>query len=526
MLLARLAIASSLVMTLALLGCSVPGPIKSDPVPVGLQDAPLEKPAAHPKTGQVPRIEPAECITPELLDAGAKCFLFFGQENRDAPNGKVVELPVAVISPENQNDPPDPDPLFFFPGGPGLSALDDFEWIRGDAGNRTVVLVEHRGFVHAKPALTCPGSAISPYLNPLSPVVVSSADFLERIGMYTAVVERCYAKLIREGIDPSRYNEYEISRDTNEIRELLGYDKINLYGYSTGGGTVISYLRYFSDSVRSFVLGAPWYGEYRNRAALDEFYTLKQTYTDILAICVAEDPRCRERIPAWYYEIDRARRVLDDKPYLKTLQTEDGKVVTLTLDGAAFMGKLYLNFENLYMKLPNVLARVQRGDYSVLDDFFETDQWTEVSPDDNDDSMPFGYYLAHLCGDMGANRPTQDDVLAMLKHEPALLGFEDLKFCAWWGADGAVPPNHNDRFHSDVPGLSLHGQVDVWCTIRWGYYVAKTMPNLQLVELQGLGHELPGECRPTLITAFLEDPYTKVDDSCTNDTSMEPWVLE
>ncbi len=66
----------------------------------------------------------------------------------------------------------------------------------------------------------------------------------------------------------------------------------------------------------------------------------------------------------------------------------------------------------------------------------------------------------------------------------------------------------------------------MWCTSRWGYYGAKTMPNLQLVELQGLGHELPGECRPKLITAFLEDPYAKVDDSCKNDTSMEPWVLE
>jgi hypothetical protein len=52
------------------------------------------------------------------------------------------------------------------------------------------------------------------------------------------------------------------------------------------------------------------------------------------------------------------------------------------------------------------------------------------------------------------------------------------------------------------------------------------MPNLQLVELQGLGHELPGECRPSLISSFLEDPYAKVDDSCKNGTSMEPWVLE
>jgi pimeloyl-ACP methyl ester carboxylesterase len=481
-------------MALAFLGCSVQGPIKSDPGPDGLQDAPSiqtraahsETPAAHPKTGQVPRIEPAECVTQELVDAGAKCFLFFGQENRDAPNGTVVELPVAVIAPEIESEPRNLDPVFYFPGGPGLSEMSGFEWVRNDSGNRTVVLVEHRGFVHAKPTLSCPGRTISPNQNALSPVTVSSTDTMERLLMHAETVERCYEKLIREGIDVTKYNEYDISRDTDEIRELLGYDEINIYGYSTGAGTAIAYLRYYPDSVRSIVLGAPWFGEYRNRPAIDEFYTLKQKYTDILGLCVAEEPRCRELIPAWYYEIDRARRVLDEQPYLKTVQTEDGETLTLSFDGVAFLGRVYTGFESVYMKLPNVLARIQRGDYSALDDFFETDQWTEVSADDSDDSVPYGYYLAHLCGDSGANRPTRQDVISMLEREPALLTFEDLKICAWWGADGAVPPSHNNRFHSDVPGLSLHGQVDSVCGIRWGYYVAQPMPNLQLVELQGL----------------------------------------
>jgi pimeloyl-ACP methyl ester carboxylesterase len=127
---------------------------------------------------------------------------------------------------------------------------------------------------------------------------------------------------------------------------------------------------------------------------------------------------------------------------------------------------------------------------------------------------------------MGTNRPTKADTLAMLEHEPALLGFEDLKICAWWGADGAVPANHGDWFTSDVPGLSLHGQVDVWAGIRWGYYVAKRMPNLQLVELRALGHGLPGECRSKLISSFLEDPYAKIDDDCKNDVALGPWIFE
>ena len=61
---------------------------------------------------------------------------------------------------------------------------------------------------------------------------------------------------------------------------------------------------------------------------------------------------------------------------------------------------------------------------------------------------------------MGTNRPTKEDALAMLEHEPALLGFEDLKMCGWWGADGAVPPNHGDWFTSDVPGLYAISHVD------------------------------------------------------------------
>ena len=127
---------------------------------------------------------------------------------------------------------------------------------------------------------------------------------------------------------------------------------------------------------------------------------------------------------------------------------------------------------------------------------------------------------------MGVNRLTEEDVVAMLEREPALVAFEDNKICAWWGVDGAVPPEHNDRFYSDAPGLSLHGQVDSCCTTRWGHYLARTMPNLQIVEFQALGHGLPGECRPQVISSFLNDPHTEVDDSCTDDVPLGPWVYQ
>ena len=474
---------------------------------------------------EIPRLEPANCVTEELNRAGADCYRFYGQEDRDAPNGTVVELPVGVIPPRNGATASD-DPLFYFPGGPGGSSLRGFDWLLDVSGDRPVVLIDHRGFANAKPHLECPGSQLAPWFNQLSPAIVSSTNTWERLRIHSESVERCYAKLVSEGIDVAHYNEYDVARDVEEIRTLLGYDEINILGWSTGGGGAISYLRYYQERVRSMVLGAPWFGEYRNRASIDEFFTLKQKFTDILGLCVASDPHCRELLPAWYYTIDRARRVLDAKPFLSVVETSGGQPRTLSFDGVALMSKIYRDFENIYARLPNVLSRIQRDDYSALDDFFGTDQWVEVSGDDTSGILPYGYYLAHLCGDLGTNRPSKEDVRDMLEREPALLGFEDIKICAWWGVDGAVPPQHNDRFFSDVPGLSLHGQVDSCCGIRWGYYVARTMPNLQLVEFQALGHGIPGPCRITMIENFLEDPYAIVDDSCTNDVPLGPWVFQ
>lgn len=47
---------------------------------------------------RVPRMEPGECVSQKLMDVGARCFLFYGQEDRDDPNGTIVTLPVAIAN--------------------------------------------------------------------------------------------------------------------------------------------------------------------------------------------------------------------------------------------------------------------------------------------------------------------------------------------------------------------------------------------------------------------------------------------
>lgn len=100
----------------------------------------------------LPRLEPAECATATLTALGAECYTFHGEENWDSPNGNSVALPVAVFQPEHAED--GGVPVFFFPGGPGYSSLDNrgyLEQLLKDVGERTLVTMDHRGFIHAEP---------------------------------------------------------------------------------------------------------------------------------------------------------------------------------------------------------------------------------------------------------------------------------------------------------------------------------------------------------------------------------------
>ncbi len=450
--------------------------------------------SAHAQTPEsaadVPRLDSSACATQALKALQAECYTFHGEENWESPNGNRIELPVAVIEPDTPASDAETPPVVFFPGGPGYSVIGNREYLeqlRKDIGNRTLVVMDHRGFLHAEPALRCPDyAAVSPYHNIIhTPAIASSLDPMARLDSITGVVADCYRTLDDQGIEVAQYNEYAVSRDVDEIRRLLDYDTIDAFGSSTGSGTVLSYMRYHPDSVRAAILGWPWFTSLRNRSPLDEFYTAKQTFTDVLSLCVANSARCREVLPAWFLAIDRTRRTLDARPFIAEVQGADGEARTLYFDGAAFLDTLYLMLPADYATLPSLIAHVREGNYTPLADFFRIDQYTT---DPQAPNYALGYFLSHVCNDMGSNRPTPEDSTAAVQREPAILGFEPPWLCAWWGGDGDVPPEHSDPLESTKPALAIHGQMDPCCGTRWSEELAHTMPNLQFVEIQAKGH--------------------------------------
>ncbi|MGQ4879265.1 alpha/beta fold hydrolase [Billgrantia sp. LNSP4103-1] len=491
---------------------------------------------AQTDTEDLPRLEDADCPTEALRELGATCHTFHAPENWREPNGSSVVMPVAVIEPETdavQADAEDPEaddtlPVYFFPGGPGYSSLYNREYLEQllkDVGDRTLVTMDHRGFIHAEPALECPDyAAVSPYHNIIhTPAITASLEPMHRLGIITSAVEACYNKLNEEGHDLSQYNSHAISRDVDELRQLLGHERIDGFGSSTGSGTLASFIQYHPESIRAAIFGWPWFNHLRNRPPVDELYTAKQTFTDTLALCAAEDEACREMLPNGMQAFDRARRMLDARPYVTHVATPYGHTETLYFDGAAFVDTLYLMLASDYAELPSLVADVEVGDYSRLETFFRIDDY---DPEPEAPNYALGYFLAHVCNDMGTNRPSRDDSIAAVEREPAVLGFEPPWLCAWWGEDGDVPAEHNDPPVSETPALAIHGEMDPCCGTRWSHHLQRTMPNLQYVEYQALGHSPVNACRSEMIQAFLDDPMAAVDASCRDEVEREPWVIE
>ena len=161
----------------------------------------------------------------------ARCGKLTVPEDRSHPDGRKVELNVAVVPAIKRN--PEPDPLFLLAGGPGQSAVETFPamlpMLFQIYQDRDIVLVDQRGTGKSNP-LQC-----------LSPddEMLSDEQAFEKL------------KTCPKTLDADlRFYTTEIAMtDLEEVRSALGYETINLYGASYGTRAALTYLRIDRKSV-------------------------------------------------------------------------------------------------------------------------------------------------------------------------------------------------------------------------------------------------------------------------------------
>jgi len=172
-------------------------------------------------------------------------------ENRQSPTSRIIGVGFARLKAKTPTGAP---PVFWLPGGPGLSVLDALDsqsaaakarlasWLRY-ASVGDLVVIEQRGYTLRGERLEITAPAA-----PLDRPSTIEADIAGTVALAKAAVAAHPDK------DMSGYTIAACAEDVNDLRRALGYDRISLFGGSFGSQWSFAVMRLHPQIVARAVL--------------------------------------------------------------------------------------------------------------------------------------------------------------------------------------------------------------------------------------------------------------------------------
>lgn len=422
------------------------------------------------------RIDLKPCRLPGL-DAEALCGTYEVFENRAAAKGRKIPLRVVVIPAREK--PVEPDPIVYFEGGPGGSAIDSASLLAEELAlalrHRDLLLVDARG-TGGSHRLDCP-----------EPKGVTGVEERLETFMDAEAARRC-ATVLGKDNDLSQYTTDAIVGDVEEVRAALAYGKANLVGASYGTRAVLVYLRRHPDSVRTAQLHSALPTD--ARVPLHLARHTQAGFDRVAAACAAE-ASCRAAFPDPRADLDSLLERLARKPVEVPVRDDEGKERTMRLSrNGAIQTVRYLLYRPMGVSvLPLFLRRAASGDLAPL----------AQSAFDIAGAMSAGssrgLYLAVTCSEDVAFVDRAEAERLAAGTAGTFVGDlrvrQQLAACADWPA-AKIPPSFLEPVRSNVPALIYSGEYDPATPPEWAEQVAKTLPRSRILVVPGGSHVFYG----------------------------------
>ena len=270
------------------------------------------------------------------------------------PQGVQVDVHFAVLPALARNKLP--DPMFFFAGGPGQSAIEIAAAVGALLGRfsnrRDIVLIDQRGVGKSAP-LVCEAD------DPARPLAEQFDPERQRVQQ-----ARCFEQLKALPYGDLRFFTTTIAMaDAEAVRAALGAEKINLVGGSYGTRAVLEYQRQFPQQVRRAVIDgvAP-----PDMVLPASFSSDNQAALDALFVACEQDKGCAAREPQL---AQRWRALLAALPRAVTLvHPLTGRSEALELTRPMLLGMVRgpLYAPALAAALPAAIGEATRGRFEPL----------------------------------------------------------------------------------------------------------------------------------------------------------------
>jgi pimeloyl-ACP methyl ester carboxylesterase len=439
-------------------------------------------------TMQVPAQAAAKrerCFLPGLEDA-ADCITLTVPLDWQKPAGAKITVFTAVL-PALSRDAAR-DAFVMIPGGPGQSgdslvplAKTAFRDIRKQ---RDLVLIYPRGTARSTP-LTCSQLDTSKYL--------PRQDMLAR-------VKTCAAT---QKIDVQFFTSAEIVRDVEEMRRVMGYPQLSLWGGSFGSRLVQHYARAFPATTRLAIMDAV------APAGVSIVETSSKAADAALAsidIQCRMDSACRKTAPALGADV---KSILDSFVTPRSLRVTDpvtGRMTDTLVDRQYLASVVHLTLYNPQSRalLPQLVAAAKKGAFEPLL------AMGALSGSSLFEQISVGANFSALCAeDWAITTRSKVEKNSFLGTSQADM-LRDI--CPVW-TSRKLDPSFLRPFKSSVPALLLSGALDPITPPDGGAQAARYFSTVTHVVVPASAHiSSTFGCAPRQIAAFVSTGKTTASD--------------
>ena len=374
----------------------------------------------------------------------ALCGTLRVYEDRTAQSGRMIDLNIVII--KAQSEDPAPDPIFYLAGGPGDAATEDArrqQFPSSLSHNHDLVFVDQRGTGGSNRVLI-PND--QPDLSGLSP---------EEMDLKA---KEWAARVLREiDMDPQFYTTSVAMDDLEEVRDALGYDKINLVGYSYGATAAQYYLRQHEAHVRTMALGG---GSLLDIPVFERWAHNSQRALDLIFNRCQADTRCRAAFPNLKAEFEALLSRLAAEPvtenFTRSSDQQTGSV-TFTADFFAAVLRAMTKDAKNHPVLPLLIHRAyQENNWKGFTQFIANGGGPEWWSDQ---------LMEHVirCSEKWA---AFDPVAVAQNSEGSYLANWDINLAknqassCHYTPQGKIPEGQSPQPGSQIPVLILNGEVD------------------------------------------------------------------
>jgi pimeloyl-ACP methyl ester carboxylesterase len=284
----------------------------------------------------------------------AQCGVLKRPLDPASPDGTQIDLHVVVVPALARQKLP--DPIFFFAGGPGQSAIGlagTIEHLSSRLGaRRDLVLIDQRGTGHSAP-LQCDIPTPDEQI----------ARALDR-ARQVAALDACRASLQTLPWGDLRFYTTTIAMaDADAVRAALGAERVDLIGVSYGTRAALEYLRAYPQHVRRVVIDgvAPPDMVLPESDDVDGEAAMAALFRDCAAetACAKAHPALAQTWQALLASLPRSADIVD-------AVTGQPRHVTLTRDALRSLVHPALYSPALGAMLPHAIEEAAAGRFDVL----------------------------------------------------------------------------------------------------------------------------------------------------------------